>query len=298
MRDSVVSGSFYEQNWDALKRQIGSCFRHKLGAGLKSLKVRNKKEKIFSVIVPHAGYAFSGYCASHAFAELIKLDKEKDTTFIILGVDHTGKTNADFSVSLEDFRTPLGIVINHSDFSNQLLDKEKLLKNDEQAHENEHSIEVQLPFLQYSLKRFRIVPIICSTQDYQKLIEFSESLSETIKNQEKENPNLQFVIIASSDLTHYGPNYGFLPFPLNDKTPKKIYDLDKDIIDSIIKLDPQDFFNKANKSTVCGISTVTVAIETSRLLGAKSGKLLKYYTSGDILLDYGNSVGYASLVIS
>jgi AmmeMemoRadiSam system protein B len=141
------------------------------------------------------------------------------------------------------------------------------------------------------------VPIVCSTQSYEKLIKFSKSLAKTIKKQEKENPNLKFVIIASSDLTHYGPEYGFSPFPLDSHTKKNLYSLDNSIIQEILKLDPKGFYNQTSKSTVCGKSPIVIAIETSKLLGAKSGQLLKYYVSGDIVQEYENSVGYASLVI-
>ncbi len=299
MRGAVVSGSFYEKDKESLKRQIESCFKYKFGAGINSLKSKNKKniQRIFSIIVPHAGYAFSGYCASHAYAELVKLDPKKDTTFIILGPNHTRQSNADFSVSLEDFQTPLGPVINHSEFSQELINQEKLVKHDESAHEQEHSIEVQLPFLQYIFKKFMIIPIVCSTQDYKKLDTFAKSLSELIKKQEKKNPNLQFVIIASSDFTHYGPNYDFVPFPLNQETKKNLYKFDKQVIDQITQLNSKAFFTQAKKSTICGLSTITIAIETSKLLGAKTCQLLKYYSSGDIIQDYENSVGYASLVI-
>lgn len=300
MREAVVSGSFYEHNQDSLNKQIEFCFKNKLGAGLDALKPQKQhKEKIYSIIVPHAGYAFSGPCATHAYAELlknIKEDAKEEKTFIILGPNHTGQSESFFSLSLEDFETPLGIIKNNTDFSLALIkqDKFKIIKKDETAHEQEHSIEVQLPFLQYCLKKFKIVPIVCSTQDYEKVISLSRILVETIKKQK--NPE-NFIILASSDLTHYGPNYGFVPFAFDKETKNKLYALDKGIIDQIIKLDSKSFFEKAKKSTVCGLSPITIAIESSKLLGAKQVKLLKYYSSGDIIQDYENSVGYASLVI-
>lgn len=185
---------------------------------------------------------------------------------------------------------------NNTDFSLALIkeDKEEIIKKDEIAHEQEHSIEVQLPFLQYCLKKFKIVPIVCSTQDYGKVISLSRTLVKTIKKQK--NPE-NFIILASSDLTHYGPNYGFVPFAFDKETKKNLYALDKGIIDQIIKLDSKSFFEKAKKSTVCGLSPITIAIETSKLLGAKTCKLLKYYVSGDVVSDYQNAVGYASLII-
>lgn len=294
MREAVVSGTFYEQDKESLKKQIEECFKSSFGAGMDSFKLK-ETQKIFSIIVPHAGYFYSGPCASHAYAELMKLDKGKEMIFIILGTDHTGRTNSNFSVSLEDFETPLGIVSNHKGFSQLLVDK-KILEDDENAHTHEHSIEVQLPFLQYCVKKFKIVPIVCSSQSYSDLRNFAESISKLMEKQGKEN-GARFVVIASSDFTHYGPSYNYVPFSLNKGAKNNLYSLDNEIIQSILKLNSKSFFEKASKSTVCGKAPITVAVEISKLLGAKTAKLLKYYTSGDIVGDYENSVGYASIVI-
>jgi len=261
---------------------------------LEQLKQKTRtQEEIFSIIVPHAGYIFSGPCASHAYSSLkSSLEKTKEPiTFIILGTDHTGKSSSSFSVSFEDFSTPLGIAKNNLEFSKSLVNN-SLVLHDELPHQSEHSIEVQLPFLQYYFKNFNIVPVITSTDNYQELKKFSVKLSELVKKQK--NPT---VIIASGDFTHYGPNYGFIPFPFNRQTQEKLYNLDKDAIDKILELDSSAFFEKAKKSTICGISVITISIEFSKLLGAKKAKLLKYYTSGDIVHDYENSVSYASFVI-
>lgn len=291
MKEARFAGKFYEIEKKSLKKQIEACFKHKLGAS----KINKSSDKIYSIIVPHAGYIYSGPCASHAYAELMSLDKKekKDTTFIILGTDHSG-SGSDFSVSLENFSTPLGIAENNQEFSHELL-KNAIIKQDEFAHKDEHSIEVQIPFLQYCIKKFKIVPILCSTHDYKKIQEFSRILSDTIKKQKQKNQ--QFIIIASSDLTHYGPSYGFVPFPVNPETKKRLYALDNSIITHIIEMNPKSFYEKALQSTVCGVIPITVAIISSKLLGSKTCQLLKYYTSGDLFDNYIDSVGYASIVM-
>jgi MEMO1 family protein len=288
MREPVFSGQFYESSKEDLGRQIESCFKNKLGAG--KLVKNNTSEKVFAAIVPHAGYVFSGYCATHVYASL--MNTKEPITFIILGTNHTGLANAPFSVSFEDFQTPLGTIKNETSLSQQLINNKDIIQ-DEAPHKLEHSIEVQLPFLQYCFKNFSIVPIIVSTDNYLELKKFSRILAELIKKQKN-----SVVLIASSDFTHYGPNYNFIPFPLNKKTKQNLYSLDHQAIEKIISFDSKGFYEQAEKSTICGKSPITITIETSKILGAKKAKLLKYYTSGDIVHDYENSVGYASLIFS
>jgi len=261
------------------------------------LKKNKVPEKIFGAIVPHAGYVFSGSCASHAYSELVNV--KQPVTFVILGTDHTGKANAEFSVSFEDFLTPFGKVKNEISFSQSLVNNKEII-HDEIPHKFEHSIEVQVPFLQFCLKNssilkkpsFSIVPVIVSTDNYEELLRFSKILVELIKKQKN-----SVVLIASSDFTHYGPNYGFIPFRLDNQTRNKIYSLDNQAIEKILRLDSKGFYEQAKKSTICGLSPITILIETTRLLKAKKAELLKYYTSGDICDDYENAVGYASLII-
>ncbi len=286
MRPPVFLGQFYEQDKENLNEQIGNCFKNKFGPGV--LKKKKVFEKIFGAIVPHAGYVFSGPCASHVYASTINV--KQPITFVILGTNHTGIANAEFSVSFDSFLTPLGIAKNEISFS-QALVNENTIQQDEAPHRLEHSIEVQLPFIQLCFKNFKIVPVIVSTKNYKELIKFSNRLAELIKKQKN-----SVVVIASSDFTHYGPNYGFVPFPLNNQTKDNLYKMDNQVIKNILSLDPKTFYEQAEKSTVCGLSPITIAIETSKLLGAKKAELLKYYTSGDVIGDYKNAVGYASLI--
>lgn len=287
MREPGVAGQFYESSKEDLKRQIDSCFNHKLGAG-KFPKATPRK--IYSVIVPHAGYPFSAYCATHAYSRLYSV--KEPVVFIIIGPNHTGVANAPFSISFEDFSTPLGIAKNDASLGLEITHANRDIIEDEPAHTSEHSIEVQLPLIQNFFKNFSIIPIIASTQDYAKLTNLSKNLADMIKKQQK-----RVVLIASSDFTHYGPNYNFVPFPLDEKTKHNLYSMDKKVIDSIISLDTKGFYEQAKNSTICGLSPITIIVETSKLLGAKKAELLKYYTSGDIVQDYRNAVGYASLIL-
>ncbi len=302
MRKAVVAGQFYALNSKALNKQVKSCFKHKLGGGMP--RVPFKQEKIFGAVVPHAGYPYSGPCASYVYKKIVELDKKNfPDTFIILGPDHSGYAKTFFSLSLEDFETPFGLVKNDSEFGKRLIEEKKEsevqaeIQVDELAHKYEHSIEVQLPFLQSISKlrklekEFKIVPIIVSTLDYEKCSNMGKKISEIIKKSNK-----KICIIASSDFTHYGTAYGFLPFTSDKNTKNNLYELDKKSINYILKLKSKDFYEQATKTTICGAAPIIIAMETCKSLGSKKARLLKYYTSGDVTEDYSNAVGYASIV--
>ena len=279
MRQSIVDGQFYESDSDELKKQIEDCFKSKFGpGGIPSKKGKN----IIGVICPHAGYVFSGACQAFSYKEIG--ESEVPDLYVMLGLSHSGFNSC---ISVEDWETPLGVVNVDKEFGEKVADVCGL-PIDEVAHQNEHSIEVQLPFLQYVSKDFKILPIMIGPDiDIKRFAEnFKDVLDQTKKN---------VIFIASSDFTHYGVNYGFVPFSSNVKD--NLYKLDKKAIDQILKLDSDGFLDLASKSTICGQYPIAALIEISKLLGAKKVELLKYYTSGDIVKDYSNSVGYASITI-
>ncbi len=296
MRKAVVSGQFYPSDREELIEQIKACFNHKFGKKLLKTIAKTKKKtktdsKFIGLISPHAGYIYSGPCASHGFSFMLKSSLPE--TLIIIGPNHTGQAQAEFSLSLEDFETSLGIIKNDKELGKKLMES-SIIVHDEIAHQYEHSLEVQLPFLQYiyqiAKKDFKIVPIIISTQDYDKCVEVAEDISKIVKGS-------SIGIIASSDMTHYGPGYGFMPFSYNKDTKKNLYDLDRKAIDEILNLNSEAFFQRAIKTTICGFAPIVVLIEVSRIL-KKQAKFLKYYTSGDIVQDYSSAVGYASITFS
>jgi len=286
MRNPVVAGQFYESTFEELDKQINNCFSSKFGPG--DLPIKKRIKNIFGIIAPHAGYPFSGPCAAWGFKELA--ESKLPDTYIMLGLSHSGAKSC---VSLEDWETPFGTIKVDKEF-NQLLMKNSTIKQDEDAHRDEHSIEVQLPFLQFVnkdyLNRLRIAPIIASHDlPYEKL---AAAIAKTVKESNK-----SVCLIASSDFTHYGLNYGYFPFSNNIK--ENIYKLDKEAIKLIEKLNAYEFLNykKETGATICGNIPIAVSIETAKLLGAKKARLLHYYTSGDIINDYSSAVGYASIVI-
>ncbi len=298
MRKAIVSGQFYLSDKSALSGQVESCFFNKLGPG--SLpKAFNLKQRKIGLIVPHAGYPYSGACAAHAYKALMEVKKEDmPETFIILGPCHSGYGRTPFSLSLENFETPLGLVKNNIELGQAFIEAASSLglQQDEAAHKLEHSIEVQLPFLQfvYSLfkKEFRIVPIVVSSIDYDSCAKLARAIANVLDEQKMKK---KVCVIASSDFTHYGLSYGFVPFTKNVK--ENLYTLDKQIITYLYKLDGREFYKKATSTTICGAAAIVIAVELAKELGAKKAELLKYYTSGDVLGDYNNAVGYASVAI-
>lgn len=284
VRKPIIEGMFYEADKDALYEQIKGCFLSEFGPGKLPGKKDNKKTLGF--IAPHAGYVYSGPCAAFAFKELA--EQKKPDTMILLGLSHSGYGS---SISLVDWETPLGIVKNDVDFGKLIMENTSL-KNNEEAHNKEHSIEAQIPFLQFIFENedIKIAPIIASPDiDYSDL---AANLSKTINDQKK-----SVCIITSSDFTHYGINYGFFPF--QDNVKDNLYDLDKGAIEPIKQLNSAKLLDYIDKTgaTICGKYNIAVLLELCKRIGGKKGELLKYYTSGDIVKDYSSAVGYASIKI-
>lgn len=270
IRKDIVAGQFYPGDKSDLIDEV------------RRLLVKMKKEYIKACVVPHAGYIFSGKLAGEVIG---KISEKK--TFILLGVNHSG-LGSRISISQKDFSTPLGIVKNNRKLGEKILEKTKLLGYsgvDEEAHNYEHSIEVILPFLQLSQKEFDIVPIILKDMTDVACQRTAYILSKFL--------NEDICVIVSSDFTHYGSSYNFVPFTNNVK--ENLYKLDKNIIDSVLKLDSKEVYEKASKSTVCGIYGVTIITEIAKIKKWQA-KLVKYYTSGDVSGDYNNCVGYAGIV--
>ena len=281
MRAPIVAGMFYENNLQELEKQIKASFLHKLGPGDLATK-RNQKGIVKGLIAPHAGYQFSGPCAAWGYKEIA--EHEFPELFIILGPSHQGFGSC---LSADDWQTPFGVVKTDKNFINE-LSKNTGLKINEEAHASEHSIEVQLPFLQFvckdKLNEIRIVPVMISNDiDYEKL---GADIKKTIGNR-------KITVIASSDFTHYGINYGYMPFI--DNVKENLHDLDDGAISYIKAMKVHKFIEyvEEKKATICGKLPIAVLMQS---ITAEKVKLLLYCTSGDITGDYGSAVGYASIL--
>ncbi len=283
MRQPAVAGQFYESDPKRLKKQIEECFLHEVGPG--SLpKKGESKEEILGAVVPHAGYMYSGPVAAHVYSELAK---KEPGSIVIMGPNHTG-LGSGVSISKEDWKTPLGVVKANAELAESLWKNCEIIDHDETAHKYEHSIEVQLPFLQYIYEDFEFVPICIGLQDLQTAAEIGRALSELE----------DVLILASSDFTHCGQRYEQLP-PAGMNCGEFATNQDKQAIKNIIELNEEDFVRTVNEKSisVCGYGPIAACVSSVKSK-AKEGKLLKYASSGDITGDYAQVVAYAAITFN
>lgn len=277
IRNPAAAGSFYPSSREALKDQIIRCFTSKIGPGKPPKLNPSGKRDIIALISPHAGYPYSGPVAAHGFYSLA--EDGKPDIIILLGPNHTGIGSGVSLMSSGTWRTPLGDVKIDSSLSEEILRRSLIIDRDESAHLLEHSLEVQIPFLQFVLGEFKIVPICMMMQDIHTSMEVGNAIAESVKDR-------NVLIIASTDLTHYEPQ----------KSAEK---KDKAVIDAILSLNEKKLEKVIYERSIsmCGPGPVLAAIRASKLLGAKRAELLKYATSGDVTGDYSAVVGYSSIKI-
>ena len=288
-RRATVAGQFYNGDKAHLEQQIEACFIDERGP--KSLPEISKGDKpIKGVVVPHAGYVFSGAIAAHSYYYLAS--NGFADTFIILGPNHTGMGSGVSLMSEGSWETPLGNIPINESLAKKL--QKGIIDKDETAHLYEHSIEVQLPFLQFCAKdkTFDFIPICMGMQDAETSKEIGKILANGIKNS-----NENIVIIASTDFSHVGFNYMSMPssgMNVDDFAKKQ----DKLAIDQILNMNSEGLINTVheNNITMCGYGPVAAMLTAAKLLGGKKVELLKYGTSYEV--QPGSScVGYGALAI-
>jgi len=285
MRYPAVAGAFYERSRDALLRQIEACYTHPVGPG-RLPTVRKGPRRLLGLVVPHAGYMFSGPVAAHAYATLA--DDGWPSTFVILGPNHHGQ-GAPLALTDHEWQTPLGIVSVDAALHSAML--KPPLEDDIRAHRDEHSIEVQLPFLQHLGQAVRFVPICMAFQEYDLAAEVGELVAGALKGND-------VVVIASSDFTHVGMQYNQLP-PKGMSAPGFAKEQDAKAIEKILALDPKGFAAKVAQADIsmCGYGPVTSMLTAAKKLGATQTKLLKYGSSSDVSHDEHMAVGYGAIAV-
>ena len=278
IRKPHVANAFYEGSKTALQNQIVSCFTHKLGPGhVPDLAAGPKK--IVGIIVPHAGYMYSGPVAAHCYAQIAS-DGVPDSV-VILGPNHTGLGSGVSIVTKGGWETPLGVASIDTSLAEQIRSSSNIIDEDETAHISEHSIEVQLPFLQYLYgERISFVPICMMMQDLQTSQDIARSIESCSRGK-------HVVVVASSDFTHYEPQ---TVAARNDKAA----------IDAIIKLDSRKLneLGEGGRVTMCGYGPITVLIEIAKRANNVHAELLAYHTSGDITNDTDSVVGYSAILFT
>lgn len=265
VRSPVVSGQFYPEAKASLVREMRGYIDEKA-----------KKEEVIGAVLPHAGYIYSGPVAGATVSRISFKE-----TFVILGPNHTGHGRPYAIDASGTWRTPLGDVEIDEALAKEVLAQSDYLKEDESAHRYEHSIEVQIPFLQYFGKSFKIVPICVAGEDASVLKKIGQEIAQAIRAKEAEA-----AIIASTDMTHYEPQAN---------AQRK----DKEAIDAILALDGDRLLNKVFSLgiTMCGYGSTAIMLAAAKDLGAKSAELVKYQTSGDVTGDHSQVVGYAGIIV-
>ena len=275
IRTPAVAGMFYSGEKKELKKSINDCFLHKFGPG--KIPPSNNKKKIFGVICPHAGYAYSGPIACHSFYEISSNIPE---LVIIVGPNHWGVGSSVATMKDSKWQTPLGEVEVDSKIAEEISNMTKIIEIDNFSHSREHSLEVQIPILQEISKNFRILPIVLINQSKEVAYQIGLSIAKIVKKKKA-------MIIGSSDFTHYEPN-------------KFAHEQDAALIEPILKLDVDKFYDVLNKKDVsaCGYGAIASTMIACKELGATKGELLKYATSGDITGDTSSVVGYGSIIFT
>jgi len=270
-RPPAVAGQFYEGDASALARQLEGCFTDPRGPGSLPTRQRSSGRQVRAAVVPHAGYVFSGAIAAHAY-RLIAADRPPESV-LVLGVDHYGASPG-ASLSERPWLTPLGPTPVDTDLVKAL--RHPPVDVNEGAHRREHSIEVQLPFLEYVLPHPRFVPLEVGFGPFEFLQEVGEVVRAAVKNRD-------VLLIASTDFSHYVPA----------ATAQR---LDRMAIDQILARDPRGLYDTVTRNDIsmCGIAPTTVML--SALQGtAAVPRLLRWGHSGEVEKMH-DVVGYGAIV--
>jgi AmmeMemoRadiSam system protein B len=287
-RKPVVAGQFYPGQHDSCLSAIHECFE----------KVNIRKplpETIAAGIVPHAGWTFSGDLAALVFAA-IKQQHEKVNTFVIFGAAHSYFGTSPAVCDRGVWITPIGEAMIDEELAEAILGTSQAV-SDPGAHLSEHSIEVQIPFMQELFAGAKILPVL--VPPIEQAVALGTHIGEIIGQQ----ADKKIVCIGSTDLTHYGPRYGFTPVGTGKNALTWAKEVnDKKFIDLALKLQPEELLTSAIKDgNACGPGAVAATIAAAKQLGCKQGLLLGHTTSNEIMQQKmgttsAEAVGYAGIV--
>ena len=277
LRQPAVAGAFYPDNPEILKKTIENCFLDDFGVGeIPSIGEFEGDDYPLNIMVPHAGYQYSGAIASHGYCRLVQNGFPE--VFIILSPNHTGY-GREISVFNEgEWITPLGSVQIDDEFAEAIISHSDIASADFTAHRYEHSIEVQLPFLQYFSDNFKIVPITMGSQSFTATNDLAKAIFEAANDLNK-----SYCVIASTDLSHFN-------------NQEKANTVDGFVLEDIEEMNEFKLFEEVIQYniTMCGYGPVMTTIALSKMSNKSNCEILAYKTSGDVTGDLSSVVGYAS----
>jgi AmmeMemoRadiSam system protein B len=267
LRLPAVSGRFYPDNSEELTTLVRECAKP---------QPDQKPAHAKACLVPHAGYRFSGHVAGAVFSRIAVPRK-----ILILGVRHFPRGEPVAIISIGAWRTPLGDAAIDEALAASLKNECPILREDTVAHSREHSLEVQLPFLQVLSPDFSFVPVALGTVRFDDLVAVGEALARVLA------ANPEVLLLTTSDLNHYE----------DDATTRL---KDRKAIDQILALNPRSLYDICTKENIsmCGLGPTVAMLTALRALGANHAELVRHSTSADISGDTTNVVGYAGFIFS
>jgi hypothetical protein len=269
IREPSVSGTFYPDNPNTLTRNIE--------AYLKNANIESINGEVLGLISPHAGYVYSGQVAAYGYKAIIGYPYE---TVIIVAPSHRSHFEGVAMLEKGGYHTPLGVVPVDEEFTGEIVKRQSVIRPNVDAHRGEHSLEVQVPFLQLALKNFAIVPLIMGSQDPTVCEALVDCLHEVINTLKK-----RILVVGSTDLSHYYPY-------------TEAVELDTVVRQRLEAYDIKGLQGDLRKGTceACGAGPMISTMLLSQKLGATGSKVLKYANSGDVSGDRNGVVGYISCV--
>jgi AmmeMemoRadiSam system protein B len=287
-RKAFVAGQFYPGQNDSCIDEINECLDARTLSGA-------LPETVVAGIVPHAGWTFSGSLAAMVFSA-IKQQHEKVHTFVIFGAAHGYFGQSPALYARGSWMTPVGEVAIDEELADAVLSAGPAV-SDAGAHRAEHSIEVQVPFMQYLFPGAKLLPILVPPRE--QAVALGNSIGQIINKEEHK----KIVCIGSTDLTHYGPRYGFTPMGVSADALKWADSVnDKKFIDLALKLEPERLLaDAAENCNACGAGAAAAAIAAAKQIGKTEGLLLVHANSNEVMLRKmgtasADSVGYAAIV--
>ncbi|MDR4497335.1 MAG: AmmeMemoRadiSam system protein B [Candidatus Scalindua sp.] len=279
IREPVVAGRFYAGTAGELRRQVNDL--------LNKAPTKSVNSKPIAIISPHAGYQYSGAVAAYGYQAIKGYNYKR---VIVIAPSHYSRYIGASILDVTHYKTPLGLIKLDQGVCNNLINNPPMIGTFRNAHLREHSLETQLPFLQETLSSFKLVPILVSKLNNETIDFLAEKIKPFI--------NEDTLIVVSSDFTHYGPSYDYVP-KFNDGTiEENIKKLDYGAFERILARDLNGLirYKQATRMTACGLMPIALLLKL--LPGDAEGKVLHYDTSGNQIGNFENSVSYASIVFT
>ncbi len=278
VRNPAVAGTFYPSGAAELSAAVDASYTHRLGPGALP-SVGGTFKGLKACVCPHAGYAYSGPVAAHSYLDVSRM--ARPALVVILGPNHYGLGAGVASYGQGVWETPLGRVEVDAAATAELEGLSGVVEVDREAHRREHSIEVQLPFLQRLYGRFTLLPVSLALQDKSTARSLGKALAEMLRP--AADGETDAVLVASSDLTHYEP-------------ASRARDKDLALLRHVEALDVDSFYSTLGRMeiTACGYGAIASVMEACRIMGMR-GRVNAYHNSGEVTGDYEAVVGYPSV---